>query len=514
MRSAAQASLTFTVAAMLLTGDAAVAAPLTIKVRGTIEDVENGKRLNDITVLITVGFVQMGESVSKNVVENNVVKESVVFEVEAEIDDSNRVIDLRFRDRKTRKYLSDNLPLLVGRPMMDLVIPKALVSQDSPRADAEALRKHANDVRFQIQVAQRAMRDRFEIRKEFALDVQEALVAAQRFRLDEGLQADTGRVVRAWDARPSAALAAAEGGLTYRWINQTTHFRPNQGPQIIPMTSWKAGELPIGNWATTADDRIISSSREGGIVIFGGPEGWQPFAIKPDAIGTGAQLLVTAAAAKQLYASASANGGVTLYGGVSGQPQRQRVLFTGSGSPRGLNFSRDGSKLAAATLSGQVVVWAVEGGSELCRIDLNKGLNLALDEDRRRVKVPNAVSFSLDGSEFAVGTGLAGGGELVRFNLEGERLQTLPLSEINNEVGGVTGIMYTPDRGKLILEFDRQRGAILDIQTGRAIAQFLGALIPSANGERVALLHREELNKMGSRPPEIRSLTDFMQRPE
>src|SRR5262249_20407598 len=99
---------------LVLTTAPAVAVDRKITLQGTIEDADKpGKRLNDVTVKVTVGSVVKGSSESKDV-QNQGKKESGVYKFDLVIDDANPVINVVFEDGTNQEYLDAKISLLVG----------------------------------------------------------------------------------------------------------------------------------------------------------------------------------------------------------------------------------------------------------------------------------------------------------------------------------------------------------------------------------------------------------------
>lgn len=483
------------------------AAPRKITLQGTIEDAEkSGKRLDNITVQVMVGAVEKGKGVSKTVTNGGKMMEGY-YEFDAVIDDTNPVINVSFQDRNNRLYLDDTVSLLVGESPLN--IPKAMLLKTSRRATPDNIRTHAEGVHLRIFAARAEKMSDIAILKEFGPEVRDIVrlaVDRQPFSFDEGLQAEVGRLVRTWDAKPSAALSSRENRLlTYR-AGATVVSVAYDGPMIrIPVA--EVG-FPSGKWESTWPGHVVGSAGGRLIQFECNLKPRKPVVVTPSEAVMGPQSLVTASPDGRRLASAGPGGTVTVFSQVepSAAPRRDYTLVAGPGSVRALTFSQDGKFLAAATIQGEIVVWAVDTRTETRRFTLKKlGSEFASE-------VPAALAFAPDKPILAVGTGLSQDGKVLLVDIEkGAIVNALTGRNIAGEEGEVTNVRFGLKGEVLLVEFDHKRGAILDGRTGKLRMTLGGTLVPSADGEWLGVLTEENWTKPESRP-EFKAIQAFLEK--
>lgn len=141
-------------------------------------------------------------------------------------------------------------------------------------------------------------------------------------------------------------------------------------------------------------------------------------------------------------------------------PGTRYILEGHSDTVQAVDFNPDETLLASGSNDGLVIIWDVETGEEVHRIDLT-----AADEDRHRVR---AVAFSPDGTMLTASD--RDGQAIVVWNTE-------DYSEIQriDELGDwATRLEFSPDSTQILAGFDDETSAVIlyDVASGEQIISF------------------------------------------
>jgi WD40 repeat protein/serine/threonine protein kinase len=388
---------------------------------------------------------------------------------------SQRVSTLSRQERTTlaRSRSTDqvHLPLLL-RGDLDWIVMKCLEKDRSRRyASADALALDVERHLHHEPVLARPPSTLYRLRK---MVRRHRLVFAGAAAIASTLAA--GAVVSTWQAvRAKQAEAEARRLLYVANFNRAQQGWDND--QLIPIVQ-VLGETrgnPNRNFEWYYWERMTHLNER---TLYGHQDDIRAVAVSPDGeriatgssdatariwdTGTGSEILTLRGHSGRIWSVAFSPDGQRL--ATASSDQTVRIWDAATGLPTGLVLPGRGSEFSSVRYSpggGQILTGSLDGMARLW--DATTGGQIR--EFQMPQPGPTITTFSPDGRLVAVGTG----GRVVLWDAAGS-----PVRSIEGYQGGITGLAFSPDGGRLLTTSADETAHLWDTATGRELARLRG----------------------------------------